>query len=310
MRTALKIPAWAIILSLAFAFSGLWAVITGAVDGYIKDSATDQPLSGVKITLVSARTETLAYELSSDKKGHFYKIGLVPGIYKMTLEKDGYVPQEGSIRVVLDETTRLEFKLEPAKTLGSGGPGLAKTAASGVELISAGKYEEAIVQFTEVIKEVPVHAVSYFYRGLAYERSGRNEEALQDYQKATELKPDFLLPYSRSGVIWAKKGDFEKAGNFYKKALDAGDLDSTTHYNYGVCLINLEKSDEARAVFEKLLAHDPDYSDVYYQLGILYLSAGETARAKELLEAFVARDPENKNTPLAREILKSLKERP
>jgi tetratricopeptide (TPR) repeat protein len=282
------------------------AAVTGAVDGIVKDSATGQPLAGVKITLVSAKTESLTYGLTTDPKGHFYKSGLVPGIYKMALEKEGYVPQGGSIRVVLDETVRLDLRLEAAKGSEASAPAVAKKIAAGNELTTAGKYEEAISRLSEAIAELPQSAVPYFYRGLAYERSGKNEEALQDYQRASELKPDFILPLSRSGLIWAKKADYDKAGDFYRKALDSGDQDSTTRYNYGVCLINSGKSADARPVFEKLLADDPEYSEVYYQLGILLLSAGETARAKELLEKFVAKDPENKNAALAKEILKSL----
>jgi Flp pilus assembly protein TadD len=282
------------------------AAITGAVDGAIKDMSTGQPVPGVKITLVSAKTESLTFELTSDEKGHFYKSGLVPGIYKMTLEKEGYVPQGGSIRIVLDQTTRLELRLEPAGGPETGGSSMAKTVAKGSALIAAGKYDEAVTQLGEAIASLPPNPIPYFYRGLAYERAGKGEEALQDYQKAIELKADFVLPHSRSGLIWAKKGDYEKAGEFYKKALDSGDQDPTTLYNLGVCLTNLGKKEEAFPVFENLLVKDPEYSDAYYQLGILCLSSGDSARAKELLEKFILKDPENKKAALAKEILKSL----
>jgi tetratricopeptide (TPR) repeat protein len=310
MSSALRTPHSMVGVAFILAAVCLWAAVTGSVDGVIKDSATGQPLPGVKITLVSAKSETLSYELTTDQKGHFYKSGLVPGIYKMTLDKEGYVPQGGSIRVILDETVRLDLRLEPAKGGDAGAPAAAKKVVSANELTKAGKYEEAIGLLSEAISDLPENAVPYFYRGLAYEKSGKSEEALQDYQKASELKSDFILSYSRSGMIWARKGEYEKAGEFYKKALDSGDADPTTLYNYGVCLTNLGRSPEARPVFEKLLAQDPEYSDAYYQLGILCLSSGETPRAKELLEMFIAKDPENKNAALAKEILKSLNQLP
>jgi len=310
MRMTGRILSSALIFIWAFHSASLGAAITGAVDGTIKDMATGQPVSGVKITLVSAKTESLTFELTTDRKGHFYQSGLVPGNYKMTLEKAGYVPQGGSIRVVLDETTRLELKLEPANGPEAGAPAVAKIVVASIELIAEGKYDEAIARLDEAIAKPPSNAVPYYYRGLAYEKSGKSEEALLDYQRASELKADFLLPLTRSGMIWAKKTDFEKAGEFYKKALDSGDQDSTTLYNYGVCLTNRGKSAEAREVFEKLLAKDPEYSDIYYQLAILCLNAGETVRAKELLEKFIVKDPENKNAALAKEILKSLGQEP
>jgi len=306
MRKTGRASALIIPLISILAVAGWGAAITGAVDGVVKDSATGQPVPGVKITLVSARSETLSYELTSDQKGHFYKSGLVPGIYKMTLEKEGYIPQGGSIRVILDETVRLDLRIEAGKAEEAGAPAVAKKIAAANERTAAGKYEEAIALLNEAITELPQNAVPYFYRGMAYEKSGKSEEALQDYQKASEFKPDFILPYSRSGMIWARKGDFEKAAELYKKALDSGDPDPTTSYNYGVCLTNLGRGPEAGPVFEKILAQDPEYADAYYQLGILCLSSGETARAKELLEKFIAKDPENKNVSLAKEILKTL----
>ena len=310
MRQTRSILCSVFFIAWIFCPGGLGAAITGSVDGTVKDMASGQPVPGVKITLVSAKTESLSFELSTDEKGHFYKSGLVPGIYKMTLEKEGYVPQGGSIRVVLDETTRLELRLEPAKGDEVAGSAASKTVAAGSALINAGKYDEAIAKLAEAIGQLPNNPVPYYYRGLAYERTGKSDEALQDYQKAIELKPDFILPHSRSGIIWARKGDYQKASEFYRKALDRGDQDPTTLYNLGVCLTNLGKSDEARPVFEQLLAKDPEYSDGYYQLGILCLSSGETARAKELLGTFILKDPENKNAALAKEILKSLGQDP
>lgn len=305
MNTIKKILSPAILLTLVFALPSLQADTTGAVDGFVKDLKTGQLLEGVKITLISEKTQ-LAFELKTDKRGHFHKSGIIPGKYKIILEKEGYIPQEGSIRVFLAKTIRLELKIESAENSSLDEPASAEPAASGIELISAGKYAEAITKFSKIIEQAPLNPVPYFYRGLAYERSGYSEEALEDYRKATELKTDFILPYTRSGILWAKKGNFEIAAQFYRKAIDSNDQDSTTHYNYAVCLTNLGKSEEARVVFEKLLSQDPDYVDVYYQLGILYISADEIARAKELLEMFISKDPENEKASLAREILKSL----
>jgi len=75
-----------------------------------------------------------------------------------------------------------------------------------------------------------------------------------------------------------------------------------------VCLVNLGRSPEARTIFEKLLNLDPLSSDACYQLGFIYIGLGETSKAKEHLLTFIEIDPENKNVPLAKEILKTLNE--
>ena len=292
-----------LVMILAFSLAALWGQTTGTVKGTIRDSKTEEPLQGVKITLVSSVSQILRYELRSDKKGHFYRSGLSPGIYKATLEKDGYIPLGTSIRVKLSDTVNVEIKLEKVKSPVSDSVNLIKT---GRDLLNARQYEEAITKLSEAISADPSNPVYYYYRGVAFERSENSDKAVMDYQKAAELKPDFTMPLSRAGVIFAKKGDFEKAVEFYKKATDLGEKDPETFYNYGICLVNIGNSSEAKMVFEQLLTLDPNYSDAYYRLGIVYIGQGETEKAKEFLQKFIELDPENKNVPLAKEILKSL----
>jgi len=281
-------------------FSG---TTTGTAEGYIKDVQTEEWVSKAKITLVYAKSETMKYELYSDKKGHFYKGGLTPGIYKITVEKDGYLPVSASIRVRLGDAAKVEIGLNSFESLI---PQSAKSSSQGSNLLNEGKYEEAIEKFSEAISEDQSNPIFYYYRGVSLEKSGNIDKALEDYQKAVELKPGFILPISWTGRIYAKKRDFEKAIGFYKKAIELGDQDATTFYNYGVCLLNLANNAEAKDVFERLLSLDESYSDAYYQLGIIYIGFGDAAKAKEFLQKFIDMDPENKNASIAKEILKSL----
>jgi len=306
MRSAAKPVAYISLSVMILLLAPIHASITGAVEGIIKDKTTGQVLEGVKITIISAKSETMTYELVTDKKGHFYKGGLIPGSFKITVEKEGYVPQEGSVRINIDQTARFDIPLAPVQASGLAVPSESKKILAGSELLAAGKIDEAMAKFNEVISQTPTNPIVYLYRGAAYEKAGDAQKALEDYRKAIELKPDFILCYSRTGIILAKKGEYEKAIDYYQKAIELGDQDPSTHYNYGVCLVNVGKSEEARGVFEKVLTLDPNYADAYYQLGIISISAGDSAKAKELLEKFIALDPENNHAGLAKEILKSL----
>jgi tetratricopeptide (TPR) repeat protein len=280
--------------------------ITGAVDGVVKDAATGQLLEGVKIAMVYTKSESMTYSLVSDKKGHFYKSGLVPGAYNLTFEKEGYVPQSGSVRSIPGQATPMDVRMEPGGGTARNLASVGKLVSDGTGLITAGKFEEAVAVFSDAIAKVPAEAVLHYYRGYALERSGKPDQALEDYGKAIELKPDFILPLTRSGILLAKKRDFDKASEFYRRAVDLKVQDPETFYNYGVCLVSTGKKEEAREAFEKLLVLDPYYSDGYYQLGLILLGSGDSAKARTLFQKFVEIDPENPNAALAKEILKSL----
>ncbi len=277
---------------------------TGALNGFISDAQTGEFLSKAKIKILFIKNEIIKHDLLSDKKGHFYKGGLTPGVYKFTVEKEGYLPVAGSFRVRLGDTFQIKIKIQ---TVESTIPESEKIFKKAMELLEQSQYENAVKNFSEVISENQSNPSLYYYRGLAQEKNGNIEGALEDYQKAIELKPDFILPYSRSGLACAKQQSYEKASEFYQKSLELGDQDITTHYNYGVVLMNLGKSEMAKPVFENLLSLDENYSDAYYYLGIIYIGQGDATKAKELLRKFVDMDPENSNASIAKSILESLK---
>lgn len=304
MKTATKLVSIGLFIILTFSLIAYSGQTTGAAEGFIYDAQSGEPVSKARITLVFAKSESIKFHLSSDNKGHFYRGGLTPGFYNVNVEKDGYLPMSGSIRVRLGRTEKVEIRLETFESLA---PESTRFSDQGSKLLKEGKYEEAIDRFTKAISEDSSNPVYYYYRGASFERNGNMEKALEDYQKSIELKPEFILPISRTARIHAKQKDFEKAIEFYKKAIELGDQDATTYYNYGACLRNLGNSGEAKNIFEQLIVLDENYSDAYYQLGIIYIGLGEGEKAKEFLQKFIDMDPENPNASIAREIIKSLK---
>jgi len=290
-------------LIIGFIFTSMVFASTGALSGFIKKATTGEPIPEAKITLVSTKSSSIRYVMFSDKKGHFYRGGLTPGIYKITIEKEGYIPMQSSIRVRL-VTEEVEVELKPFEGMA---PATSKLSSQAANLLNEGKFEEAFEKFTEVISEDPSNPLFYYYRGMAFEKTDDLEKALEDYQKSVELKPDFVLPISSVGKIYAKQKDFEKAIEFYKRAVELGDQDVLTFYNHGICLMNIGNQAEAKEIFEKLISLDANYADAYYQLGIISIGLGNSTEAKELLQKFIDMDPENQNAAIAKEIIKSLK---
>ena len=70
---------------------------TGMVRGVVKDAA-GKPVEGAKI-LVEAEGNNRRFETKSDKKGEFVQIGLAPGPYKVTAEKDKAMSAPSAVNV-------------------------------------------------------------------------------------------------------------------------------------------------------------------------------------------------------------------
>jgi len=290
-------------MSLSF-IASTQSGVAAAVKGYVKDARTGEIIPKAKIVMVYSKSESVRYTLETDKKGYYYKSGLTPGYYRFTIEKEGFLPTEITVRARLADTVQQDFELQVLEidTVAEA----AKAGQKGMKLFNEAKWDEAVEEFSKGISEDASNPTLYFFRGLSEENNGQVKDALADYQKAIEIKPDFILPYSRSGKIYARQQNHEKARELYQKAVELGDQDITTLYNYGVVLINLGQSPEAKSIFEKLLAADEGYPDAYYHLGIINIGQGDAEKAKELLKKFLELDPENPNAPVAQKILESL----
>lgn len=128
------------------------------------------------------------------------------------------------------------------------------------DLMDAGRYDEAIVEYTRSINLLPRNPEPYLGRGLAYEKKGQYEQALADFSRAAELDPtdyqiffvrgllyDFLgkpqqaiEDYStsfrlnpsstdalyRRGLVWEKLGDSRNAVADFRAAALRGDADA------------------------------------------------------------------------------------
>ena len=292
------------VLILIFALSFPLSANTGSIKVYVKDKKSGEPLESVKISVASQKNASVRYLLETDNKGYAYKTGMQNGVYQLNFDKEGYVPVQNTIRLLVAQDYEMEMAMEALEVMAAQSSiGLVTLAQ---KLMASGKYEEAAAKVSEAIVKDPEAFILYYNRALAYEKAGDKDKALSDYKKSLELKPDFMLSLSSIANIYARKSEFQEALVYFKKAFDMGCDDTLTLYNYGACLINLGENEQARAVFNKLILLDPGYADAYYQLGIIYLGMDDNAKAKEYLQKFIELEPENSNAAVAREILTTL----
>ncbi len=131
---------------------------TGQLKGKVMN-AQNTPIRDAKITMVAVDTNR-KYETKSDGQGLWRQIGLPPGLYTVTAEKDKMV-QTFDVKLGI-ETKDVNFSLEPgkgnddaAKKEAERVAGLQAAFAEGAALSNAGKSDEAIAKFNEVLVTYP-----------------------------------------------------------------------------------------------------------------------------------------------------------
>ena len=109
----------------------------------------------------------------------------------------------------------------------------------------AGEYQEAIKNFTQVIKLNPRNADAYYVRGAAYTSLGNYQQAITDYDRAIGLRPKFAEAYFSRGAALIMKGEYHRA---------------ISNHNLAIRL-------------------RPKFADAYALSGVAYQKIGDTERA-------------------------------
>ncbi|MDZ8050393.1 MAG: tetratricopeptide repeat protein [Aulosira sp. ZfuVER01] len=140
----------------------------------------------------------------------------------------------------------------------------------GVEKYEAGKYQEAVNDFTQAIEINPRNALAYNRRGDAFYRLGDYQKSLSDSSKAIQLNPQDANAYYDRGFSHYELGKYKEAIADYTKAIKLNAKNPYNYYGRGLVRAKLKDHQGAMADFGKAIALKPKYTDAYLQRGILH----------------------------------------
>jgi tetratricopeptide (TPR) repeat protein len=290
---------------------------TGLVKGVVKDDK-GQPVAGAKITIEFQDGVNRKFEGKSDKKGEFLQIGLQPGTYKVSAEKDNLTASQ-SVRVRLGQTAETALVLGANAAPGSAEAAkknaeLKKAFEDGVEASRAGKQDDAIAAFTRAIELSATCYDCYYNIGYAQAIKKDYEKAEASYKKAIELKPSYAEAYAGLANIYNAQRKFDEAAAASSKAGElgggaaagaAGSADAM--FNQGVILWNAGKIADAKKQFEGVVAANPNHAEAHYQLGMALVNEGNLAGAATEFETYLKIAPTGPNAAQAKALVAQLK---
>ncbi len=281
------------------------------------------PVVGAEMVF-AAQFQNLNRTAKTDNKGEFLMVGLPSGEYEITTKKEGVGEDITKTRITQGQNAPVVLTLRPARPVGQLAAASTSTSAAaankealalqalaktGSEHLNAGRTDEAIAAFNEVVGKAPSCSDCHFNLGMGYASKKQYAEAEAALKKAIELKPDNANAHAQLAAVYNAQRKFDLAAEAsanaakYSAAGGAGGGNAEALYNQGVVLFNGGKFAEAKTAFQGATAADPKLALAHYQLGMTALNLGEFALAYSSLEQYLALDP---NGPKAAEVKAAL----
>ena len=164
--------------------------------------------------------------------------------------------------------------------------------AKAVAQHQAGRLDEAIRLYRQVVRRAPGHAGAHNLLGIAYHQQGDTEQAVASVRKALALKPGLPGAHYNLGTMLHALARHEEAIEHYRKALALDPQDAQAHSNLGSALNAVARHAEAIAHFERATALKPDFAEAHVNFGNSLRALGRNEEATACYRRAIALRPQ------------------
>jgi len=105
-----------------------------------------------------------------------------------------------------------------------------------IESSQAGEIDNAIEQFSRVVKNNPSAKNAYTNLGLLYIHKKHNEAAMEAFNNAIKQNSNDAIAYNHLAILLRQQGEFKIALFNYYKAINADPEYANAHLNLGILL--------------------------------------------------------------------------
>ena len=176
----------------------------------------------------------------------------------------------------------------------------------GLALMDAGRFSEAVDDFTFVIKHEPQIAGFYDNRQNAYRRGGQLDEALRDANEAIRLAPNYSFAFYGRANVYNDMGKFDLAMQDYDQAIRLAPNDGGLFIERGKILRTQSKFEQAISDFSHALDLDKKWTAAYRERGLTYKLMGQSQQALDDLTTYDRLQPGDQEVTLALTELEAL----
>ncbi len=291
---------------MLFGVQAAWAQMgTGRVSGTVRDTSGN-PIEGATITVTSGDSER-TLEAVTDANGRWAILGFRSRPYDFSVRAAGFQPYNYQAQMrQAGRNPDMDLVLEPAamgRSAGTGG-GLMGEAQ---ELFQAGRWEEALAKFDEVLAADPSMYQVHLNRGTVLRELGRPEDAKAAFQMVLDQEPDSAAALVSMAEIAVAANDLDTAVEYFKTAVDNTD-DEVIPFNVAAIYFQNGNVDEAIEYFEIAAERKMDWAEPHLEIAKAFLNKGDFASARMHLNMVVEIEPDGASAAMANAMLQAIPE--
>lgn len=272
---------------------------------HVTGKVVDRDQKGISGVQIKIRDEESSHSFAThtDKDGAFEFIGLPHGVYKATLNKDGYITKSDEWKFEQSQD-RMQKVSVPTVVLVTEGQlsemTLSKELQSGVEQatekVRNGDFDGALTLLKPLLEKRPDDPNLLYLNGVCLRNKQSFDAAAEAFQKVIAANPSFAPAHLQLGLCYQQKKMPDQAVESYKKALELDPSSVAAAYNAGMTLYTENKPADALSFLEKASALKADDADILEAIAYCHLQLGNTAKSLEYLQraAALVQDPEKR----------------
>lgn len=179
----------------------------------------------------------------------------------------------------------------------------------GVFQYEQGHYQQAVDEFSKLIRMEPGNADAFKNRGAARIKQGKFNLAIKDFETAKKIFPELHGLHTNLGTAWFYKKDYQKAIENYNAEIKMDPQNHVAYFNRALCFVELNESRKALDDLSKTLALTPDFYIAICHKADLLARLGKTDKAIATYETALKHTYATKNLDQLKQKINALKNR-
>jgi arylsulfatase A-like enzyme/Tfp pilus assembly protein PilF len=145
----------------------------------------------------------------------------------------------------------------------------------GMEYFKAGKYTEAVANYSRALQLKPDYDLALINMANAYRRLGRDDAALAGYERYVAVDPENAFVRYQIGEIYLDQGNLERAETEFAKALKIDPKLASALVATGVIAFQRGQLPQAEKQFKDALALKSDVRLAHFNLALMAEARGD-----------------------------------